>query len=161
MDTQILEELVIIRSLVVAIVIAIVIFVIVFLIATIKKFPKALEQVNIAEFFNHGNALLMKGELEKLIEQCEKHLLNFPSDAGALWLKGTAHYRRNEWNQALICYRKTDELQPGFAIGPSINEIEEKISLSTTSANLRIVTEIKPTHDQSSTKNAPSNEVDA
>lgn len=139
MDAQILQELVSIRWMVTGIAVVAAILVVGFVFAMVVNYSQALESVKKGDFFTHGNALLMKGELDELIERADKHLRDFPADAGAHWLKGTAHYRRKEWTQALICYRKADELQPGFAVGPSISEIQEKIANAGTPPDLKVV----------------------
>ena len=139
MDAQALQELHTIRLIVTAIAIVVGIFVIAYIFFMVANYAQTLEGVKKGDFFTHGNALLMQGELDELLERAEKHLLDFPADAGAHWLKGTAHYRRKEWNDALICYRKADELQPGFAVGPSIAEIEEKIATSGKPPDLKVV----------------------
>ena len=160
MDTQILEELVALRWTVTVIAITVGVFAVAYIVALAVNFSRALESVNTNDFFNRGNALLMKGELDDLIKRCAKHLLNFPSDAGAYWLKGTAHYRLKEWNQALVCYRKVDELQPGYAVGPSIAEIEEKIAAVGTSPDLKIVAGVTQIHKPASPKDGSPDDVD-
>lgn len=139
MDAQALQELHTIRLIVTAIAIVVGIFVIAYIFFMVANYSQTLESVKKGDFFTHGNALLMQGRLEELLERTKKHLLDFPADAGAHWLKGTAHYRRKEWNDALLCYRKADELQPGFAVGPSIAEIEEKIAASGKPPDLKVV----------------------
>lgn len=144
MDAQALQELIAIRWIVTAIAVAVGIFVIGYIFSMVVNYSQALENVKKGDFFTHGNALLMQHKLDELLERAGKHLLDFPADAGAHWLKGTAHYRRKEWNEALICYRKADELQPGFAVGPSIAEIEEKIAASGKSPDLEVVAPVTP-----------------
>jgi tetratricopeptide (TPR) repeat protein len=79
-------------------------------------------------FYDRANALLNRGELRELLVMCDARVLEYPGDAMAYWLMANAHYRLNNLNRALICYKKTDELQPGWSIGPMIAEIEEKIA---------------------------------
>ena len=160
MEAQILEELVSIRWTTTAIAIIVGIFALGFIVALVVNFSRALENVKTNDFFNRGNALLLKGELDKLIDQCAKHLQEFPSDAGAYWLKGTAHYRRKEWSQALLCYRKADELQPGFAVGPCIAEIEEKITAVGAPPDLKLISGL-PQAQTTSVSKDKSTELDA
>lgn len=139
MDAQVLQELVLIRWLLTVLAIAATIFALGYVLFFGAGYMQQLKKAKAEDTFSRGNGLLNKGKLEDLLRLCDEHLLDFPADAGIYWLKGTAHYRRKEWNQALICYRKADELQPGFAIGPPIAEIEEKIGNAGTSPALRVV----------------------
>ena len=161
MDAQIVQELTAIRSLVTVVVWVAVILAIVIVAAMAVNYRINLQHIQTGDFSTRGNTLLMKGELDKLLKLCKKHLLEFPADAGAHWLKGTAHYRRKEWNEALLCYRKADELQPGYAVGPSISEIEEKTASAETSPDLKVVAPVTPIHSPVSSKDGPSKGVDA
>jgi len=161
MDAQILQELVAIRWIVIAVVIAVGIFAIAYIFSLVVNYSQALENVKTGDFFARGNALLMKGKLNELLDLTERHLADFPADAGAHWLKGTAHYRRKEWHQALVSYRKADELQPGFAVGPPISEIEEKIANAGTAPDLKVVAPVTSIHGSASTNEGPAKGVDA
>ena len=160
MDAQALQELIAIRWIVTAIAVAVGIFVIGYIFSMVVNYSQTLENVKKGDFFTHGNALLIQGKLDELLERAGKHLLEFPADAGAHWLKGTAHYRRKEWNEALVCYRKADELQPGFAVGPSIAEIEEKIAASGKPPDLKVVAPVTPLAPGTSRDESPKG-VDA
>lgn len=161
MDAQVIHELAAIRSLVTVVVWVAVGIVIVLVANVVVNYRTNVRNLETGEFFARGNALLMKGDLEELLGRCEKHLAKFPSDASADWLKGTAHYRRKEWNEALLCYRKADQLQPGFAIGPSISEIEEKIASARVSPDLRVVPPVTPMQPSPMSKEGPPKDVDA
>jgi hypothetical protein len=139
MDSQVVQELAAIRSLVTIVAWVVAGIVAVMIANVIFNFRSSFQNFQTVDFFTRGNSLLSRGELENLLKLCETHLLEFPADAGALWLKGSAHYRKEEWSEALLCYRKVDELQPGFAIGPSITEIEEKIGTAATVPLLKVV----------------------
>jgi tetratricopeptide (TPR) repeat protein len=93
-------------------------------------------------FFLTGNAMLNKGNLEQLLPPCEKQLAQFPADSGAWWLlKGNIYYRKKEWNHALLCLRKADELQPGWAVEGQIADLEARIRESKT-RDLKVVTPV-------------------
>jgi len=160
METQILNELASIRAYLflgmlamTAVAIAAIIIVI-----GIYRANRQLRQVN--DFFVRGNTLLLKGDLEKLLELCRERIREYPADAGAFSLMGAAHYRRKEWNDSLICYRKVDELQPGCNLGPSIAEIEEKIASSRTSPDLKVVSPATPISNTFISKDGSNTKVD-
>ncbi len=144
MDAQILQELIWIRWLATVGAGAGVVFAIGLVVSVILNYRHNLQGIQTNDFFTRGNALLMKGQLDELLALCDKHLLKFPADGGAHWLKANVHYRRKEWTLALISYRKADELQPGWALTQPISEIEEKIANAAASPELKVIAPVTP-----------------
>ena len=155
MNMQILETLWAIRNLLVVIIVVTGVLAIAFIASIVLNYRHSLERVKSEDFFSRGNAMLRKGQLDELLELCDKHLSSLPADASAHWLKANALYRRKEWHKALISYRRADELQPGWSLGPAISELEEKIAQTGKTPDLKVVTPIsstsspKPSDDES------------
>ena len=161
MDAQILHEVIWIRWLVTAIAVAVVVFAAAYVISFGAAYIQKLAEVKTGDFFDRGNSLLNRGRLDELLGLCDKHLVEFPADAGAHWLKANAHYRRKEWNQALVSYRKAQELQPGWVVGSVISELEDAIRESRTSGDLKIVAPVAEVSRSSSPRPKPDGDSDA
>jgi len=145
MDWQILQTLLAIRNLVVVVIVVTGVLAIAFIASIVLNYRHTLENIKSGDFFARGNAMLNKGQLDELLELCDKHLSSLPADASAHWLKANALYRRKEWHKALISYRRADELQPGWSLGPAISELEEKVSQTGKAPDLKVVAPINPT----------------
>jgi tetratricopeptide (TPR) repeat protein len=139
MDAQILQVLTEIRWLVSVVAVIAAVIAVTFVVSVMVTYRHNLQNLKSGDFFAQGNALLNSGKLNELVDLCDKHLIDLPADASAHWLKANAHYRRKEWHQALISYRKADELQPGWSLEPVIAEIEEKVAKGGKSPELKVV----------------------
>jgi tetratricopeptide (TPR) repeat protein len=138
MDAQVLQELIWIRWLLIVLVFTAVAMVGYAAWLSVLA-VRVQEQQKYGTFFDRGNALLNKGELQELLVLCDERVLEYPGDAMAYWLMANAHYRLSNLNRALICYRKAEELQPGLGISPMISEIEERIAKGAKSPDLKVV----------------------
>jgi len=138
LEAQILQELMRIRWIATAAVLVVVLLAAVFCFYAIFMFRLRRARSS-SDFYELGNALLLRGEVDSLLSMCEEHLREFPGDASAYWLKANAHYRRREWSQALISYRRTNELQPGWSLATTIAELEAKVEDSPRGPDLRVV----------------------
>jgi tetratricopeptide (TPR) repeat protein len=141
MDAQVLQELVLIRWMVTAMAVAAVVFAVIYTAFFVVNYRLQMREElrKAGGFFDRGNALLSQGKLDELLALCDEHVLEFPADGPAYWLMGNAHYRRKNFRQALICYRKADELQPGWSLATAIAEIEERLAQEGRSRELKVV----------------------
>ena len=141
MDAQVLQELVLIRWMVTALAVAAVVFAVIYTAFFVVNYRLQMREElrKAGGFFDRGNALLNQGKLDELLALCDAHVLEFPADGPAYWLMGNAHDRRKNLRQALICYRKADELQPGWSLATTIAEIEERLVQEGGSRELRVV----------------------
>ena len=94
-------------------------------------------------FPDRAKALLDEGKPEEVIGLAEKRISKFPADGYAHWYLGQACYRIGDLRRALICLRKTQDLQPEWEssyTGPLILVIEKKLAESSVKPELKVVT---------------------
>lgn len=160
MDAQVLQELVLIRWLVTAITAALVVYTVLYGISVALSMRQQRETPKADTFFIRGNALLNKGRLDELFSMCEQQLAEYPEDSGANWLKANIHYRRKEWNQALLCYRKAEEFQPGWSVEALIADLEQRVR-DERSRDLKVVPSSTPVKSGASSHEDPGKGDDA
>jgi cytochrome c-type biogenesis protein CcmH/NrfG len=139
MDAEILQALLDIRRMMIVVTFLSLLIALAMIASMIFNWRQNMENTRAGDFFTQGNAMLNRGDLERLLVHCDKHLADLPADAGAHWLKANALYRRKDWHNALISYRKAEELQPGWGLGPAISELEEKLAQAPRSPDLKVV----------------------
>jgi len=142
MENEILNQLVWMKWLLVTVVIAIAVGTVALTIL-VRIFSKIPEQIkNEVSFPDRAKVLLDQGKPEEVISLAEGCVSKFPADAQAHWFLGQACYRVGDLRRALICLRKTQELQPDWEssyTGPLIRIIEEKLAEGYTKPELKVV----------------------
>ena len=143
MENEILNQLIWIKWLLVTVVVAFAVGAAA-LAVLVRAFSKIPEQIRSdVSFPDRARALLDEGKPEEVISLAEKRISKFPADGHAYWYLGQACYRIGELHRALICVRKTQELQPEWEnsyTAPLIRAIEKKIAEGFAKPELKVVT---------------------
>lgn len=143
METEILNQLMWIKWLLIVIVAAIV-FGAIGIVILARVFVKLPEQIKgDISFPDRARMLLDQGKPEEVISLSENRISKFPADSHAHWFLGQACYRAGDLRRALMCLRKTQELQPEWEssyTGPLIRAIEERLAEGSSKAELKVIT---------------------
>lgn len=143
MENEILNQLTWIKWLLVTIVAAITVGAVA-LAVVVRIFSKIPEQIKSETSFpDRARTLLDQGKPEEVIRLAEERILKFPADGHAHWYLGQAYYRAGDFHRALICLRKTQDLQPDWKstyTAPLIRVIEEKLTEGSAKPELKLVT---------------------
>ena len=160
MENEILTQLVWIKWFLVVIVAALALGSVAMGIA-VRAFAKIPEQMKSdISFPDRARELLDKGKTEEVIGLAEDRISKFPADSQAHWFLGQACYRVGDLRRALICLRKTQELQPDWEstyTGPLIRVIEEKLAKGTPKPGLKVVAPNESFEDAPPDGGAPLN----
>ncbi len=125
MESQILQELELIRSYLNTIMIVVVIW---FLVKLVESLPKIFSGFKTAwneAFRNRMSNFQEKGDFKRIIEECEEELKKYPNHVDANWYMALANYYSENNTEAIKYFEKSIDLTPSWEA--SANEYIEKI----------------------------------
>jgi tetratricopeptide (TPR) repeat protein len=77
-----------------------------------------------------GKELLDKGDLDRLIDLCNKIIERYPSHSYAHWYLGIAYYRKKDWRKSLNEFEYINNIEPGWReeyIGPYLEDVRREV----------------------------------
>ena len=88
------------------------------------------EEADQTTFSDKANELLEQGKEQALLELSSEREKTHPKDPNVFWYRAKAQYQMNQYTEALISLRKTEDLAPTWhdeSTQPFIKGIERKL----------------------------------
>lgn len=128
MDQQILDQLVIIKYLLIGILVTTAMPAIVIILSRMMG-VRFQDRTKGETFRVVATQHLEDGEYHELIEYCQKELAKRPNSAMAFWFMGRAYYEQNDYTRAREHFSKTVEIDPSWNkefVVPFMEKMDEK-----------------------------------
>jgi cytochrome c-type biogenesis protein CcmH/NrfG len=132
-DTQIIQQLVWIKWLLIALGVEVGLFLVIAGALAVSFIRHIQNQTRHHSFQELAKKLLDLGKPEEVLALAELRAAEYPADAYAFWFIAHASYRLGNMDRALFSLKKTRELEPRWEdehIAPLMRAIEEKLHSS-------------------------------
>jgi len=114
MESEILQELQLIRIFLFIIMCGLILVFIVNFIGSIQRVVIGFRDAFVKNFENRIEKLLIKGMYDEVVDECKEVLEKNPNDLDVMWYLARAYYMDGKYNESKEYFEKAVNLMPGW-----------------------------------------------